>query len=166
MMGVGAMMGLIGGNAETVEALKGALGKTIAAAEVDKENDRLVLRFTDGSALSASDQGQSCCEHRYMTCDDDLAPFVGATFVGMELREGPETLDDYGGPHEQEFLLVNTSAGTFTVANHNEHNGYYGGFSVVLRALPPTRSLARPRTTGDVTTNNPPSPNPLEPEDQ
>lgn len=32
--------------------------------------------------------------------------------------------------HEVQFLHVKTSKGSFAVSNHNEHNGYYGGFNV------------------------------------
>jgi hypothetical protein len=35
-----------------------------------------------------------------------------------------------GEDHDIAFLLVQTSDGVFTMVNHNEHNGYYGGFLV------------------------------------
>lgn len=136
MIGIGAMLGQLSGNGQTVAAYQAALGKTIATAEVDKEKDVLRLVFADGSALVASDEGQSCCESRYMTCDDDLAHFAGSQFTGMDLRDGPERATDYE-VHEEQFLIVRTSVGEFTVANHNQHNqhnGYYGGFHIVLRA--------------------------------
>nr|WP_152613166.1 hypothetical protein [Inquilinus limosus] len=64
-----------------------------------------------------------------MTCDDDLKPIIGATLLGWEIRDVTYDGDDYD-VHEIQFLVVNTSQGSFTVANHNEHNGYYGGFSI------------------------------------
>lgn len=132
MIGVGAMIGQLGGNSETVAAYHAAVGKKIVSAAVDKENDRLRIGLEGGLTLVASDEGQSCCEHRYMSSDDDLGGHIGATLTGLELREGPDEPADYD-VHEQQFLVVNTSAGSFTVANHNEHNGYYGGFHIVLR---------------------------------
>ena len=35
--------------------------------------------------------------------------------------------------HEVQFLEVKTSKGSFTMSSHNEHNGYYGGFSIEVR---------------------------------
>ena len=52
--------------------------------------------------------------------------------IDAEIREAPNEPDEYGD-HEVQFLLVNTSIGTFTVASHNEHNGYYGGFDIVIK---------------------------------
>jgi hypothetical protein len=115
-----------GGSGEQLEA---AQGRTIAALRIDPEGNGgdgvLQLEFA-GGVLTIRDAGRSCCESRYMTTDDALAAHVGAVFLGVEVRDGPESTDDE--PHEQQFLLVNTSAGTFTVVTHNEHNGYYGGF--------------------------------------
>jgi len=93
------------------------------------------MHFTDGTGIVAYDDGRSCCEARYMTTDDDLSGFIGATFIGMDLREGPTADDEFGQPHETQFLLVNTSLGPFTLVTHNEHNGEYGGFYIQIREL-------------------------------
>jgi len=66
-----------------------------------------------------------------MHTDDDLPYFVGAKLVGLELRDGPTDEDKYGDPKECQFLLVKTDKGEITIANYNEHNGYYGGFWIV-----------------------------------
>lgn len=126
--GMGVMIGMLGGNEKTVDAIKGSLGKKIAKVAV--EDNRLKFEFADGSKLTLFDDGQSCCEHRYMVCDDDLAKFVGRKLTDFELADGP-TMEDCGEPHEVQFLKVYTSRGSFTVSNHNEHNGYYGGFWIV-----------------------------------
>ena len=34
--------------------------------------------------------------------------------------------------HEVQFLEIKTSKGIFTMSTHNEHNGYYGGFAIVV----------------------------------
>jgi len=113
-----------------------SLGKEITKAVMN--GDELRIGFTDGSSFILSDDGQSCCESRYMTTDDDLDFCAGATFLGIELRDGPDFEDEHGDCHETQFLYVNTSRGGFTVVTHNEHNGYYGGFSIQceVRDLP------------------------------
>lgn len=133
--GMGVMIGMLGGNAESVEAHNNAVGKAIRSAVIDKD-DRLQLEMSDGSTLVIFDDGQSCCEHRYMRTDDDLSKLTGATFLGAELRAAPNETDEWG-EHETQFLIVNTSLGSVTFANHNEHNGYYGGFWVVCRTETP-----------------------------
>lgn len=105
-----------------------SLGRPIAAICVDNE-DRLNIEFEGGGNLLIWDSGQSCCEHRYMTTDDDLASFVGAKLVDIEVLDGPN-VSEYDGCHDTQFVRVNTTAGTVTVVTHNEHNGYYGGFEL------------------------------------
>jgi hypothetical protein len=103
----------------------------IIGAHVDDYTFRIT--FWNG-VLSFIDDGQSCGESRYMTCDDDLTPFIGSKFMGAEVRSGPDLEDEWGSVHNQEFLIINTTKGSFTVANHNEHNGYYGGFNIVVQS--------------------------------
>ena len=130
--GVGYLLGMLGGNEETVKAHKNAQGKTISAISFSEE--RLVLSFSDDTGIKIWDDGQSCCEHRYMTSDDDIQNFVGTKFLNAEIREAPNVEDEYGC-HEVQFLLINTDKGTFTIETHNEHNGYYGGFWIVIETL-------------------------------
>lgn len=128
--GMGVMIGMLGGNESTVNAHNNARGKRIKHLEV--KDDELVMDFDDGSGIRIRDEGQSCCEHRYMVCDDDLRPYIGSSFTGCRIQDAPDQVDDYGETHEVQFLLVDTSEGTFTVATHNEHNGYYGGFWITI----------------------------------
>ena len=72
-----------------------------------------------------------------MTCDDNLAPFVGRVFLGAMIKNADDHVDEYGEHHEVQFLEVYTDIGSFTVCTHNEHNGYYGGFDVVVDAYTP-----------------------------
>lgn len=111
-----------------------AVGKKILNVElVDDSVLRLV--FEDGTGLEFSDEGQSCCERRYMSVDgDDLAEFIGASYVEAFIKDAPEIEDEWG-VHEVQFLEVSTSKGSITVSNHNEHNGYYGGFSVIVKEV-------------------------------
>lgn len=127
MKGLGVMIQELSGNKDTVEAVKACLGKRIS--KVQLKDDKAHLTFEDGDQLSLWDNGQSCCESRYMVCDDELSQFTGATFLSASIKDGPNVDDQYGD-HEVQFLELSTDRGAITFANHNEHNGYYGGFSI------------------------------------
>lgn len=105
-------------------------GKKIASIEVS--DVRLTVLFEGGDSLCAEDMGQDCCEERYMRTDDDVESFVGSSFVGVVLREGPCTGHPGDMHTDVQFLEVLTSGGPLTVSSYNDHNGYYGGFDVVL----------------------------------
>ena len=107
-----------------------AVGRTIDSVALT-DSEELLFKFTDGSSLSISDEGQSCCESRYITCDDHLSYYSGATFLDATVVDGPEEEDpDEWTCHEQRWLVVTTSKGDFRATTHNEHNGYYGGFCI------------------------------------
>jgi len=128
---------------EVSDFIAGINDKTIADIEMVNDN-LLIIHLNDGSQFILEDNLQQCCEHRYMTTDDELAYFVGADLINVEKRHG-----GYGGDGEEHdiddddywdqdadevaFLLVTTSLGVFTIENHNEHNGYYGGFNIIVR---------------------------------
>lgn len=126
-LGMGVMLGMLGGNEKTVEAVKSSLGKVIKKVWLNDADSYLNFQFTDETKLSIWDGGQSCCESRYMRTDDDLKEFAGATLLDFELKDAPNISDGYVD-HEVQFLDVKTDKGVFQMANHNEHNGYYGGF--------------------------------------
>ena len=131
-LGIGVMLRAFFGNTETSETVKAAHGKRITALRLsdEEENNALHFEMDDGSKFKLYDNGQSCCESRYMRTDDDLAYFVGALFIEARIAEAPNAPDEYGGEHEVQFLIVSTSKGEFTCQSHNEHNGYYGGFAI------------------------------------
>ena len=142
-LGLGVMLRQLGGNAETVDSYHKAMGKTIKHIELspppdgskkwdDDGQDTLKVTFDDDSMLTVYDAGQSCCEHRYMRTDDKFEDFVGAQLVSMELKQAPSIEEEYE-THEVQFLELMTSKGALTMASHNEHNGYYGGFAIELR---------------------------------
>lgn len=112
-------------------SLEDAAGKAkgLRISDLAVEENRLHLTFVDGSFLQLWDDASYCCERRYLTCDDDLQHFKGAILNGWEVRYAKDGEND-DNTHETAFLIVSTSYGTFTVANHNEHNGYYGGFDL------------------------------------
>lgn len=91
--------------------------------------DTIRVAFADGRTLLLRDQPQ-CCESRYFRTDDDLDYYKGSTLLSIEQKEGPEEVVEPRNVHETNFLHVHTSLGTFTICCHNEHNSYYGGFSL------------------------------------
>ena len=97
----------------------------------------LELKFNNNKTLRIIDDGQSCCEERYMTTDDVLSDYVGATLLGMELKEPVECDTNYNDAmaHDTVFLEILTSKGSLTIVNHNRHNGYYAGFDIETRIL-------------------------------
>lgn len=131
-VGLGVMIHMLGGNEETVKAVQSSIGKKIK--KVSLEDNTLSVQLEDDTTLALYDDGQSCCESRYMVTDDDLKSFEGDKLVSIEVREAPEIVDDYG-THEVQFLVLTTDRGALTVSNHNEHNGYYGGFWIVAKLV-------------------------------
>jgi hypothetical protein len=139
-LGLGVMINYLRGNEETVKAHRAAQGKIIKSITLKEGGGNgdgaAEIRFEDGTGISIEDHGRSCCESRFITTDDDLPSFTGATFVEVELAEMPELPDgEYGDCKEQIAVRVNTTKGTATFVTHNEHNGYYGGFSMEIRPL-------------------------------
>jgi hypothetical protein len=144
-LGVGVMIHQLCGNEKSVNTLKAALGKKIKSLYL--KSGALHIGFIDGTGIQMFDDGQSCCENRFMVCDDDLKPFIGAKLTGASIRDAQskeiaeaekklkkeDPANTYvGEDHEIQFLIVETSKGSFTISNHNVHNGYYGGFSIVV----------------------------------
>lgn len=125
-------------NSESLAALSSAANREISKIEIltDLDPQRLELTFSDGSKLTLADWGQSCCESRYMSTDDDLSYYLGAKFLKVEIENGPDAETGYDC-HNQQFMRIYTDRGVFVMVNHNEHNGYYGGFSVGASFLPP-----------------------------
>lgn len=130
--GSGVMIRALRGNATSAAVVQAALGKTIAALSLNSKDNALHFEFTDGSKMRLADEGQSCCERRYMRTDDALSDFVGSVLVRLEVKDGPDVRADE--THNVQFLAVTTSKGVLTMVNHNEHNGYYGGFSLKAAA--------------------------------
>jgi hypothetical protein len=134
MISLKNMVGLL--NYETSEEIKQVLnearGKTISSIEIlDTDPDYetfLKIEFTDHSIMIITDEGQSCCESRFMTTDDNLNDFIGAVLLNIESKPGGDTEDENGDWQDIEFLEITTNNGFFQIVNHNEHNGFYGGF--------------------------------------
>lgn len=120
------------GNSERIQ--KESVGKEIKKVSLTK-GDSLRIIFVDGTGIEFFDDGQDCCEYRYMSVDgDDLSEFVGARYVDSFIKDAPDIETEYD-VHEVQFLEVKTSKGSITVSSHNEHNGYYGGFNIVVKEV-------------------------------
>jgi hypothetical protein len=133
MPGLGVMLRQLSGcGQKSVEAVQACIGKRILNVQMD--GSRLLITM-DAGLLILSDVGQSCCEDRYMTCDDDLTGFEGAELRSIEIRDAPDVDDEHGEAHEVQFLVIETTKGTITASTHNVHNGYYGGFCVEATLL-------------------------------
>ena len=128
MDGIGVMIRQLSGNQDAVEIYQSCLNKTIKQITLD--DNELKFVFDDNSTMAILDSGQSCCEYRYMQTDDDLDYFNGSKFLGAKIKDAPDIEDEIGECHEVQFLEILTDKGSFVMANHNEHNGYYGGFYI------------------------------------
>lgn len=114
------------------EVFTGTIGKTITALTMG-DDEALHFIFEDGTKLRLFDDGQLCCESRYMRTDDNLKEYVGAKLLGAEIKDAPCIPMEVGEEHEVQFLEVQTDKGFFTMSSHNEHNGYYGGISITAK---------------------------------
>jgi hypothetical protein len=120
------------------DAMAPYYGMKIHAAEIvnhgHEEALRLVFKGKKAPKIEIFDGGQDCCEHRYMTCDDKVKSLKGGILQKVEVVDTVIT-KKYGDPHEQCFVKIETDKGFITICTHNEHNGYYGGFSLRVREL-------------------------------
>ena len=113
-------------------ALPAVIGKTISRVVLD--DDQIKLWFNDNSGIFISDAGQSCCESRYITTDDELTALVGQTLVRIDQEAGPDLPGC--GSSKTCFVEIRTAeGGSVTFVTHNEHNGYYGGFYICIRSV-------------------------------
>jgi hypothetical protein len=120
------------------EGYRGYLNASdIAGEQIEKisleRGEVMYLHLGNSKVVKLTDQGQSCCESRYMTCDDDLSVYANCALVDIEVREIEEFDDENNwGVHETQVCVIKTTRGDITIVSHNEHNGYYGGFLLAL----------------------------------
>jgi hypothetical protein len=111
-------------------------GKTIKSAAIIE--NQLHITFTDDVLIRVFDGGQSCCEHRWMSTDDDLEYIKNGVLNGIEIKscESTANKDDEFDVHDIQFVEIHTGKGSIQLVNHNDHNGYYGGFFVKVAEGP------------------------------
>lgn len=107
-------------------------------------NGQVVIMLASGFKILLIDAGQDCCETRYLRTNDELKALVGETLINIRVtRKVNVVLDsEWNEAHEVEFLEVLTNRDMVTFEAHNEHNGYYGGFSLRATVIDPSRKLA------------------------
>lgn len=128
--GLGVMINELFGNKFDFD--RKVLNEKITNAEI--LSNVLVLTFESGYKLDIFDNGQSCCESRYMTCDDDVSRLVGGKLTDVVEKDSTSTEDgDWGNVNEIMFVEVKTDQDSIVLQTHNEHNGYYGGFSLTVK---------------------------------
>lgn len=130
-LGMGAMLYQLGGGSD--ESADKYYGKTIQKMEHLKEKDALNIYFTDGTTIQITDEGQSCCEYRYMTIDDKLDMLDGEVLKDIKV-DYTETEDEHD-THEIAFIHIKTNRDSMIISTHNEHNGYYGGFGLNIKEI-------------------------------
>lgn len=131
-LGLGVMIGILGGNEENVNAVRSSIGRTIS--EITLEDDVILIAFTDRTELRIRDDGQSCCESRYVTTDDNLTHIKNTVLLNIEIVEAANgSMQQDDDVHEIQFLRIHTDKGVVVFQTHNEHNGYYGGFYIKAR---------------------------------
>ena len=118
---------------EFISVMEKYINKKIVGLSIELD-EYLAITFDDNYFLVISDREQSCCERRWMTCDDDLGAFINHRFKGVELLGSScKTNMKYDSKDEELFLRLLTDGGDFRVCMHNSHNGYYGGFDPSAR---------------------------------
>lgn len=106
------------------------VGKVIT--NIDDTNEWLDIHFSDDTYLRIHDVASYCCESRYMTCDDDYSSLYGQRLMRIEQKDVVELSEGKHDSHEISFLEIGTNFGFITIGFHNENNGYYCGFNVVM----------------------------------
>lgn len=135
--GIGAMLHYLSGGSD--HEAKEYAGREIVAARLnqDASPERVEVTFMDGVTIHILDEGQSCCESRYITCDDDWIDLVGGRLLDIETKDAGDVESEYGEFHEAVFIEIKTDKGHVAFTTHNEHNGYYGGFGLTIREVSP-----------------------------
>lgn len=107
------------------------IGKEILGTRI-YNNEEVLLILEGGYSVYLRDDGQSCCETRYITCDDNLSDLIGSKFTHIKELKHTTTdeSDEYENEHEITFIEIRAGDTLCTVCTHNEHNGYYGGFNL------------------------------------
>jgi len=110
-------------------------GKTITGCEWVDGDKALRIHFDDVSTIDILDEGDECCEHRYMNSDDNPIDLIGGILCKIEVKDTKITEGEYGDSHEICFVEISTHNEHIVLRTHNEHNGYYGGFNLCIREV-------------------------------
>lgn len=103
--------------------------KIIKRIEIENTNSFAML-FDDETYLVIQHE-ILCGKTRYMSTDDNLSYYLGAVYLGHEIKSVQKSLQDHICT-EIEFIVIYTSRGCFQIKNYNIHNGEYGGFATEI----------------------------------
>lgn len=95
----------------------------------------LTLGYSNGKRLLLENTVNYCCEHRYITCDDDLSNLRGQQVVSIEVTGVEDCQDGRSAEHEVAFVKIQFTRECITLASHNRHSGSYSGFHLQARLL-------------------------------
>lgn len=111
--------------------------------DVDFNEHRLVIILENKTKLKIWDDGQNCCEKRYMTCDDNIEDLIGRKLTKILIKKIEDSDDKenvtaqffvnnvyaWGGEeeweHEIAFVEICTDKNSIILQAHNVHNGYH-----------------------------------------
>lgn len=106
----------------------------------ERSMDGYRIKTDKHTYLILIDNHQSCCESwGYFSSDDDLASYIGASLLSVELVDTALNVEkaedivsslDSGGI---QFVTFKTDKGDFQLAVYNGHNGYYGHGIIVAK---------------------------------
>lgn len=131
--GIGALLHKLSGGSK--EDPSDYYGRRIVSADINER--RLRLELDGGATIHLWDDCQSCCERRYMSTDDDVQSLVGHRLTHIKPKRVECVESEHGGEDETCFVEVGTDDGFVTIVNHNEHNGFYGGFGLTVTETEP-----------------------------
>lgn len=110
-------------------------GLKITSVEFTEKS--LNIGFENGKTIKLWDYGQTCCENRYMTTDDDVKSLIGHRLTRIDPNNVKVKKSEWGDEHEATFIEIGTNQNFITIVTHNEHNGYYGGFCLAIDEVSP-----------------------------
>ena len=92
-------------------------------------SDKELVITTDRGRIAFTDKKHDT-QGNYIRTDDALHDFVGAYFLSAILKGWDSLPSDF--THDVQFLEVVTTNGSLSICSHNEHDGWYCGFDVVV----------------------------------
>jgi hypothetical protein len=111
------------------------VGFPITAAKLDTETNQFEFELAGVRKFVLRDDQRSCCETRYITCDDPMSNIIGGLITKITCEDGGDRSDNEYERHDVMFVKVETHLGFIALTTHNCHNGYYGGFTLMLHEL-------------------------------
>lgn len=113
---------------------KEIMGKKILSVKLEEQE--IIIGLEDNKKFILSDIGQSCCEKRYLSTDDDISALLGKKLTNVEVKYGGGRHEESDEVHEMAFLELRTEDDTYvTICAHNKHNGYYGGINLEISEI-------------------------------